>query len=348
MKILIQNRSNFLKSIAGDSIQLNKTKEYLEKLGVQIKVSSDVEIDPTSFDLVHLFNIMPIEETYRQYRNTKSHGKKFVLSTIYWNPDEFLNASGQVKTFGEWWERTMPLRREVLKEAALILPNSNMEHEILKNEFGLLPPAIIVPNAADPLFADSKPDRFFQHYRMKDFILSAGRICQRKNQLMLIRAAKELDLPLVLIGPINDGFYYRECRRESAGHKVTYIDALTPLELASAYSAARVHALVSWYDTPGLVSLEAALAGCKVVTTDRGSAREYFGDYAFYCDPGDINSICKAIRDAWNSPEDNHLKELVLKDYTWEKTAIKTFQVYQRALFGLTDYIKTESDMNKE
>lgn len=348
MKILIQNRSNFLKSIAGDSIQLNKTKEYLERLGVRIKVSSDGETDPSGFDLVHLFNIMPIEETYRQYQNAKFHGKKFVLSTIYWNPDEFLNASGQVKTFGVWWERTMPLRREVLKEAAIILPNSNMEHEVLKKNFGRLPPAIIVPNAADPLFADARPDRFFQHYPMKDFILSVGRICQRKNQLMLIRAAKELGYPLVLIGPINDGLYYRECRRESAGHKVTYIDALTPLELASAYSAARVHALVSWYDTPGLVSLEAALADCRIVTTGRGSASEYFGNHAFYCDPGDVGSICKAIRDAWSSPKDNHLKEIVLRDYTWEKAALKTFQAYRRALTGLIDYNKTESDINKE
>ncbi len=332
MKVLIQNRSNFLKSIAGDSIQLYKTKEYLEKLGVQINVSSEGLTDPALYDLVHLFNIMPVEDTYRQFQNVKSYNKKYVLSTIYWDPYEFLNVSGQNKTFGEWWESTMPLRREVLKEAALILPNSKLEYEMLIKKFGELPPTRIIPNAADPIFAVAKPDRFSQRYRIKDFLLSVGRICRRKNQLMLIRAAKELRLPLVLIGPINDGLYYRECRRESAGQKVTFIDALTPLELASAYAAARVHALVSWYDTPGLVSLEAALAGCRIVTTDRGSACEYFGNQAFYCNPGNIQSICKAIKDAWNSKEDNQLKELVLKNYTWEKAAFKTFQAYQEAL----------------
>src|SRR5687768_2371177 len=124
MKVLIQNRNNFLKSVAGDSIQLNKTKEYLEKLGIRITVSSEQEIDLSGYDLVHLFNIMPIEDTYRQYQNIKRHRKKYVLSTIYWDPREFLTVSGQDKTFGEWWSKTMPLRREVLKEAALILPNS--------------------------------------------------------------------------------------------------------------------------------------------------------------------------------------------------------------------------------
>lgn len=335
MKVLIQNRSNFLKSVAGDSIQLYKTKEYLEKLGVQITVSSESDVNPSCYDLVHLFNIIPVEETYRQYQNIKRHGKKYVLSTIYWDPREFLNVSGQAETFGEWWAKTMPLRREVLKEAALILPNSNLEYEMLKKNFGELPPEIIVPNAADPIFATAKPERFFQTYRTKDFLLSVGRICRRKNQLMLIRAAKDLNLPLVLIGPINDGIYYRECRRESAGHKVTFIDALTPLELASAYASARVHALVSWYDTPGLVSLEAAMAGCRIVTTDRGSAREYFGDHAFYCDPGKVESIRNAIKNAWNSKKDNQLKELVLMNYTWEKAALKTFRAYQAALYKL-------------
>lgn len=332
MKVLIQNRSNYLKSVAGDSIQLNKTKEYLEKLGIQITVSSEREIDLSGYDLVHLFNIMPIDDTYRQYQNIKHHSKKYVLSTIYWDPQEFLNASGQVKTFGEWWSGTMPLRREVLKEAALILPNSNLEYEILKRNFGELPPKVIVPNAADPIFAVAKPEHFLRVYRSKDFLLSVGRICQRKNQLALIRAAKKLKLPLVLIGPINDGIYYRECRRESAGCKVTFIDALSPLELASAYASARVHALVSWYDTPGLVSLEAAMAGCKIVTTDRGCAKEYFGDYAFYCKPGKIDTICEAINDAWNSKKDNQLKEHVLTNYTWEKTALKTLLAYQAAL----------------
>lgn len=334
MKVLLQNRSSFLKSVAGDSIQLFKTKEYLERLGVQIKISSETRLDLKAFDLVHLFNLMPVEETYHQYQNAKHQNKKFILSTIYWEPAEFLIMSGQNKTFGEWWKRTMPLRREILSEAALILPNSTMEFEILKQNFEELPPALVIPNAADPIFAAAKPDRFYQRYRIKDFLLSVGRICQRKNQLMLIRAARELKLPLVLIGPINDGIYYRDCRREAAGQKVTFIDSLTPVELASAYAAARVHALVSWYDTPGLVSLEAALAGCRIVSTDRGSAREYFGDLAYYCDPGNIESINKAIRNAWNSTNRNQLKEIILKNYTWEKAALKTFQAYQAALQG--------------
>ena len=35
--------------------------------------------------------------------------------------------------------------------------------------------------------------------------------------------------------------------------------------------------------------------GCPVVTTDRGSAREYLGEHAYYCDPADPASIRDAV-----------------------------------------------------
>ena len=75
------------------------------------------------------------------------------------------------------------------------------------------------------------------------------------------------------------GDYARECRRAGEG-LVTWLgrlDHTIPL-LASAYAAARVFALPSWFETPGLAALEAALAGCAVVITPYGSTREYFGD----------------------------------------------------------------------
>ena len=53
--------------------------------------------------------------------------------------------------------------------------------------------------------------------------------------------------------------------------------------LASAYAAARVFALPSWFETPGLAALEAGLAGCAVAITPYGSTRDYFGDLRAVC-----------------------------------------------------------------
>ncbi len=332
MRVLFINRNSYSNSIAGDSVQMMKTKDYLEKLQVRVELNCSPELDLTAYSLVHLFNIMPVEEVYPLFLNALRQKKKIVLSPIFWDPDEFLKHNREHRDFKTWWQKTMPLRKEILNKVDLILPNSRLELEALEHMFSRLPPARVIPNAADPLFASAKPDRFINRFKWKDFLLSVGRICRRKNQLGLIKAVKSLKIPLVIIGPLNDSIYYQECRREAAGTEVLFLDSFNQNDLSSAYAAARVHALTSWYDTPGLVSLEAALAGCQIVTTDRGSASEYFGDLAFYCDPNNQESIRLAITKAWSAKKDDRLKNLVLEKYIWDRTAVATLEAYKKVL----------------
>lgn len=332
MKVLLQNRSSYRNSVAGDGIQIIKTKEYLQRLQVEADISSNPEADLAKYDLVHLFNLMPVEEILPLYHNVLHQKKKIVLSPIYWDPTEFLQQSKQMDSLGLWWQKTMPVREEILRGVDLLLPNSELELAVLKKQFQSLPMAAVIVNGVDRSFSLAKPNRFVGRYQWKDFLLSVGRICRRKNQLAIIKAARALKLPLILIGPLNDGPYYQECRRAAAGHKVLFIDCLSQQDLIAAYAAARVHALVSWYDTPGLVTLEAALAGCTIVTTDRGSAKEYLGDLAFYCNPDSSESIRKAIEDAWLAEKTFQLKNHILKNYTWERTAEQTLKAYQRLL----------------
>jgi glycosyltransferase involved in cell wall biosynthesis len=332
MKVLLQNRSSYRNSVAGDGIQIVKTKKYLEELQVEVEISCSPEDNLSKYDLIHLFNLMPVDEIYPLFKNALRQKKKIILSPIYWDPTEFLQQSNQMESIGLWWEKTMPMREEILNVVDLILPNSGLELEVLKRKFSRLPTAIIVSNGADRVFSLARPDRFVNKYQWPDTLLSVGRICRRKNQLAIIQVAKQLKLPLVLIGPLNDGPYYQECRRAAAGHKVLFIDCLPQQDLISAYAAARVHALVSWYDTPGLVTLEAALAGCTVVSTDRGSALEYLGDLAYYCDPGENESIRTMVEKAWSAKKNPQLKKLVLDKFTWEKAAEQTLQAYKMVL----------------
>ncbi len=334
MRVLLQNRASFLQSLAGDTIQVVKTKEYLVRRGVQAEIDTASDVDLAQYQLVHLFNLIPVAETYQYFQNAKAQQKKIVLSPIYWNPQEFLELEEQAEYFRSWYQSTMPLREEILRGVELILPNSWLELAELEKDFKKLPPAVIVPTAAERFFASASPERFVAKYHCRDFILSVGRICRRKNQLQLIRAVRETPYQLVLIGPVNDLDYYQECRRLARAGQVLFLETMTPLELASAYAAAKVHALVSWYDTPGLVSLEAALAGCRIVTTEKGSPREYFDELVDYCEPGDVESILKALQRAWERPVNPELREKILTYYTWERTALETHWGYQSLLKG--------------
>ena len=89
MKVLMQSRKNFFELRGGDTVQLEKTKMELEKLGVEVDFSLDFEPDLSNYDLVHLSNVTRIQETYLHVKNAKKQGKPIVLSTIYWPMDEF-------------------------------------------------------------------------------------------------------------------------------------------------------------------------------------------------------------------------------------------------------------------
>ncbi len=124
----------------------------------------------------------------------------------------------------------------------------------------------------------------------------------------------------------NQSQYYNNSRKLAAPN-ITFIDYLPQEELASYYQKAKVHILPSWFETCGLSSLEAAAMGCNIVITDKGYTREYFEDYAFYCDPASPESIRRAIDQAANAPYPDQLGDKILNNYTWQQAAEKPLQL---------------------
>lgn len=329
MKILMQARPDLLKVAAGDTIQVLKTKAALEELGVKVDLNFSPNPDLTKYNLVHCFNIIRVQETYIQVNNAVQQHCPVVLSPIYWNMQEYLQ-----HTYPErltWWESENPRRKEVLEKVNLLLPNAGSEMLQIKHDFKIDTPYKVVYNGVDPSFYQRRPDTFRSVYGLKDFVLCVGRIAPRKNQLTMIKALKSTRYKLVFIGDINDPAYYEECRK-LAGEQALFIAHLPHHRLASAYSAARVHMLASWYDTPGLANLEAGLAGCNLVVSDRGTAQEYFDDLVWYCSPDDPESIKTAVEEAFHNPRISDLSEHILHNFIWKKAGETTLEAYTRVL----------------
>ena len=154
-----------------------------------------------------------------------------------------------------------------------------------------------------------------------------------KSTLNLVRAVKGSPYKLVLVGKesANQKAYVEQVHSE-AGDNVYFLGTMPHAELRGLYSVARVHALVSWMETPGLSSLEAGAMDCNIVVTKKGDTYDYFGDYAFYCEPDNVASIRSAIDRAFASKVDPGLKKRILENYTWEKTADETIKGYQKAI----------------
>jgi glycosyltransferase involved in cell wall biosynthesis len=351
MKVLMQTRPDIYKRGGGDFIQMSKTKEFLEKLNVEIDISTDSKAKLKYYDVVHIFNTPFFDHSYACLINAKNQGKPIAFSTIYWNQEELAlecykgkfqllkNFLGkrlgkQIVRLKNELSKNGQLFKKILHESDVLLPNSEVEKKFLIKDFYLDADKkfVIVPNAVDSkLFIKLNPLEFVKRYKVKDFILCVGRIECRKNQHNLIEALNGTKVPLVLVGSTEfDKDYYQLCLEKAKQRdNVIFINDLPHDQLPSVYAAAKVHALPSWYDTPGLSNLEAILANCNIVTTDRGPMYEYFQDMVWLCAPGDLDSIKRAVFKAYEAPFNQKLKDFIIENFTWQKTAQKTLDAYR-------------------
>lgn len=330
MKVLFQTRPDYLTNPAGDTVQLVYTGQALKSLGVEIALSTDPNVLLSPYDLVHIFNITRIKESYMFFLNAQKQKKRIVTSPIYWNPEFYLRRKGAKGQHLAAWKFNQQMRALLVKESDLLLPNSLTEAEELGKDFKAMAAYEVIPNGFPDKFIGTGEQIFRERFPSisEQFVLSVARISPRKNQHWLARACKDLGLPLVLAGPVNDRDYANSVRSFS---NVIYAGILQGELLASAYAAATIHALPSWFETPGLSSLEAAACGTVVVTTDQGSPREYFLNHALYVNPLEEESLSHALELSLNfSPEP--LTEHVRKNYAWTQVGKATLAAYKKIL----------------
>jgi glycosyltransferase involved in cell wall biosynthesis len=363
MRALWLVRPNLTSRPGGDTTQILRTQEALHQLGVEVTLCSDSEPDYAGYDLVHLFHLDRVWENMRWVGPIRANGVACVLSPIYWPAQEYdrLGRRGFQGTLSRQlgsmryaglrsfqhallasWNQKDPSRlqpgvlrfeacvRKILKSVDLILPNSLSEQFQIEQYFGDEAACTVIPNAVD--ISTFRPQH--EHCdRNANKVISVGRIEPRKNQLSLIRALSGTPIQLSIVGqPSRFGHRYaRQCYRE-AGPNVTFHHWQSSASLARHYRQARVHACTSWYETPGLASLEAASSGCHVVATDRGATREYFGDHVDYCSPEDPRSIRGAVEKALVRESSHELRDTIAQFMTWQQAAKKTVDAYESVI----------------
>lgn len=375
MRVLMQNRVDAFENIGGDTIQMLKTKEELERLGVEVDISLELSPDLNGYDLVHLFNITRIHETWMQYKNAKSYNKKIVLSTIHhrksdieeyekkalmgkaklikkiFNNEEsiqkfktlfyVIQSKGSFKPFFYQIKNGfLNQQKEVIEGVDIVLPNSNMELEAIINDFKFDKNKIkyfITPNGVEINYANvsSEKNKFVDKFGIENFVFCPGRIEPRKNQINIIKALCNSDMKVVFAGAINRKHkkYYKEFIKEvNRNDKFYYVGLLDREMMFEAYKVAKVGVLASWFETTGLIGLEAALGECNVVITEKGYTKEYYEDYVWYCNPSNIDSIKKAIIDAFNSEFRCELKDNIINKYSWSNAAIYTLKAYEKII----------------
>ena len=326
-----------------------KTAEALKAKGCHVDITTELEPDLSAYEIVHIFNLSRPQDIYLQAVNAKKQGKKIALSTIYgssfdydrqarlglagliiralpYSKVAYLKVGARALLNREFHKGTIyvllkgyySLKKRVAEMADIFLPNSESEMKRVLSDHNLKNPKyVVVPNAVDEkVFSLGNVAESEEVKKFKGSVLSVARIEGHKCQLELVKAFEGLPYKLIIIGkPSPNHRKYYDMVKKEAGENVHFIGHLDHDLLAQFYKVAKVHCLISWLETPGLSSLEAGVMGCNLVITEKGDTRDYFGDYAHYCDPDSIESIRDAVIKAYEAPVDNGLRQRILKNY---------------------------------
>jgi len=353
LRVLMQNRPQALSLRGGDTVVMERLKTGLESRGMIVTVDLEGVANPAHFDLVHLFNFATPDLTRMYAERAVKAGIPFVVTTLYEDVPAFHTQSHAVAglliryVYGgqnkEWYDQqdinldsiaTAPKfdNAWTAEHAAALLVNGATEGRTIQRDFpecGTIVEVKLGHEVGKPV----GPELFVRQYGISDFILCVGRFESRKNQLMLLKALEDSELPIVLV---SGGFSYqpdydKAVRGFGRRGQTVIVERLSDEMLSSAYAACRIHALPSWYELPGLVSLEAASYSKNVVATRYGTAANYLGARPFFCSPWDEDSIRNAVTAAYYAPVPGDMKEIA-QGYSWDATIEATVQAYESVL----------------
>jgi alpha-1,6-mannosyltransferase len=156
-----------------------------------------------------------------------------------------------------------------------------------------------------------------------DHVLYVGRIAREKGVFRLLEAAALADdaWPLVFTGsgPAEDALR-RRARALGLTRRVSFRPYVRDRDrLARAYAAARCVVLPGEHETFGLVALEAAASGARVVACDTAPSAALLGSLVHLYPAGDARALAAAIAAARRAQRDPDRAAALHSRFSWDR-----------------------------
>jgi glycosyltransferase involved in cell wall biosynthesis len=342
MKVLFTARASLFTQPGGDTQQIVQTADTLRALDVAVDIRLRGEaIDWLAYDIVHFFNIgrpadilyaltkikVPLVVSsiwveYGEWDKRQGGFRGFLARRFGSFATEYFktiarsgNGSDQLPGLSYLLNGQKKAMEKVLRQAVVVVASSTSEVKRLDATFGIAAKCHVIPLGILPLEAEIETPE------PRAGVICVGRIEGLKNQLNLIRAARNAPWQLKLIGKaaLNQPSYFEQCLLEATDN-VEFTGWLLSEHVKEQYKSANVLVLPSYFETFGLVALEALACGCNLVLANRPDMNEIFAGKALFCDPNNPEDIRQKIEIALKLPEP-HLTEAEYNRYNWRSIA---------------------------
>lgn len=147
-------------------------------------------------------------------------------------------------------------------------------------------------------FTDNEKREVQKKYNLSSqFLLSVGTVEERKNALTIVKAIKDIDTTLILIGKETN--YSQEIRNyiseNKMENKVVFLKNVSSKELAIIYQLASIFIYPSIFEGFGIPIIEALFSKTPVITNKNGVFPEAGGPNSIYIDPFDVTDLNSKI-----------------------------------------------------
>lgn len=289
-------------AFGGFELQMIGAMKSVQDVGTNI-APLDIWKREADFDVLHLWGLE------LQHLNTVMWAhlarKKILISALVSYP----GLNSWLRYIASYVIGPARLRKPMLAQIDGITVVNSQQKQFLVNTIGFPAEKVfVVPNIVDDIFFDAP--EFAEGFQLDidNYVICAGNICKRKNQLALVKACRKIGVPLLLVGQVLTG-------EEDYGHAVAdamandsnirWINGLTPgsAQLAAAYKRAAVFALPSYGEQQPISALEAAAARKPLVLADRSYSKQEFYSKAVLTNPDSVDAIASAISKALDNPD---------------------------------------------
>jgi glycosyltransferase involved in cell wall biosynthesis len=251
---------------------------------------------------------------------------------------------------------------KAMRHANHIVTVSSMTAEDTNKLLNIEPEKIsVIPNAVDTRFKvlqNSEVKAFREEHGLTSnttCLLNVGANHPRKNivtilNTLVILKQKGLSFQFWKVGVDFTDEQKQFIQNNDLERHITYFGKPDKEILVSIYNAANILIAPSLHEGFGMTLLEAMACGTPVITSNTSAMPEVAGDAGILVNPKDSQSIADAIIHLYNDP--TYYEELVKKGltraklFTWENSAEKIAQIYEKILHCQKKPILSETNTN--